>query len=135
MPNSNHTRPAACLPDKMEDVQLKRHIKSVKFDWAQCGEKREKRKQTTRSGRCEKAQPEPGLSSNSEQEERSYSNKSESDESTEDSKIELVKRPQSTKTDAPPRACVEEHIDVMREGQVNLHERMAQPEKKVKFYK
>ncbi|CAE6438315.1 unnamed protein product [Rhizoctonia solani] len=145
MPNSNHTRPAACLPHEIEDVQPNRHIKSVNTEqWrskklapkptgeahSSTGHNVEKKERST-----SKSQPERRLSSTSEQEEQSYSNKSESDESTEDSRIDLVKRPQSTKSDAPPRACVEEHIDVMREGQVNLHERMAQPEKKVKFYK
>ncbi|EUC54271.1 hypothetical protein RSOL_035340 [Rhizoctonia solani AG-3 Rhs1AP] len=36
---------------------------------------------------------------------------------------------------ALPRPRVEEHIDVMQEGQANLHERVVQLEKKVEYYK
>ncbi|CAE6450727.1 unnamed protein product, partial [Rhizoctonia solani] len=155
MPDSNRTRPAAYLPDEMEDVQPKRHIsksanteqgRSKELALKQAGEahnstgrkaeKKEKtRKQTARSGRHEKSQPAHGLSSDSEQEKQSDSNKSGSDEDTEDSEIEFVEGPQSTKPAAPPRARMEEHIDVMQEGQANLHGQLAQLEKKVEYYK
>ncbi|CUA70996.1 hypothetical protein RSOLAG22IIIB_09277 [Rhizoctonia solani] len=157
MPDLNRTRPAAYLPDEMEDVQPppERHLpnpKSVNKGQGpskelapkQPGEahgstrheaekKEKRRKQTTRARHREKSQSTRKLSSDPEREEESDSKKSGSDEGTEDSEIKIVERPQRTNPAALPRPRVEEHI--MQEGKANCNDRVTQLEKKVEYYK
>ncbi|CUA76348.1 hypothetical protein RSOLAG22IIIB_12222 [Rhizoctonia solani] len=159
MPDLNRTCPAAYLSDEMEDVQPppERHLptpKSVNEGQGprkelipkQPGEahsstgheaekKEKKRKRTTRARHRERSQSTHELSSDPEQEEESDSNKSGSDEGTKDSEIKIVERPQRTNPAALPRPRVEEHIDVMQEGQANCNDQVTQLEKKVEYYK
>ncbi|EUC53935.1 AT hook motif protein, partial [Rhizoctonia solani AG-3 Rhs1AP] len=164
MPNISRTHAVPYLPDEMEDIQPPptRHLPTsqptnkerkkskgsalkpaVEEPYSPVGYRSEKgykqQKQTAHLERHSEPDSESGAELNHKFDENDRTRLSEevdasqSDRSAEDSEVELVEH--SRRPVAQPRPRVEEHIDVMQEGQANLQEQVDELSNKVEYYK